>query len=72
MEDFIQLFKDNLEIDGLVTSSTRFRELDEWSSLAALTVLSIVDEEYDVALDGNEMRQVATVGELYNLIQSKR
>ena len=53
------------------TPATRFRELAEWSSLTALSVMAMVDEEYDVQLNGDQMRSVQTIEELYNLVTSK-
>lgn len=50
---------------------TSFRELEEWSSLAGLNVLMMIDEEYGVALPADEMRKTNTVQELYDLVQSK-
>lgn len=72
MDKFIELFKENLEIESNITPETKFRELEEWSSLAALTVLSMIDDEYDIALSGNEMRGTNTIGELFALIESKK
>ena len=66
MEKFIFSFADLFD-----ETATRFRELSEWSSLTALSVMAMVDEEYDVQLTGDEMRSVHTIEELYNLVQSK-
>ena len=51
---------------------TKFRELDEWSSLIALSIISMVDEEYDVTLKGDEMRKAETVGELFEIVKSHK
>lgn len=56
---------------GIFTPETKFRELDEWSSLVALSVIAMVDDEFDVVLKGDEIRSVNTIEELYNLIRSK-
>ena len=74
MEKFIELFAEQFdEIDAsLLTPETRFRELDEWSSLVALLVITMVDEEYGVVLPPEEMRKTQTIQELFDLVQSKR
>ena len=71
MEKFIFSFADLFDETApeTFTPATRFRELSEWSSLTALSVMAMVDEEYDVQL--TEMRSVHTIEELYNLVQSK-
>jgi len=52
-------------------ASTRFKELDEWSSLIALSVIAMVDEEYNVTLQGNDMKAAETIVDLFNVVQSK-
>ena len=51
---------------------TKFRELDEWSSLIALSIIAMVDEEYDVTLKGDDMRKAETVEELFNIVKSHK
>lgn len=72
-KDFIEKFAEAVEVDDPSTLSldTKFRELDEWSSLAALSTLAMVDEEYDITLKGDELRSAQTIGELMSLIDSK-
>lgn len=50
---------------------TRFRELDEWSSLIALSVIAMVDEEYEVTLKGDDVRNSNTIEDLYNIVKAK-
>lgn len=54
-----------------ITKVTRFRELDEWSSLNALAVLNMIRKNYDVILKLDEMKTADTVQELYDLVNSK-
>ena len=49
----------------------KFRDLEEWSSIIALSVMAMIDEEYDVQLKGDEMRNSNTIEELYNIVNSK-
>ena len=58
LQNFITLFAeqfDDTEMD-LFTPQTNFKQLDEWSSLVALSVISMVDEEFDKQLTGAELR----------------
>ena len=69
VENFAAQFEDT---DASVfTAETKYRELDEWSSLIALSILAMVDEEYDVQLKGEEMRSASTIQELFDLVKSK-
>ena len=73
IKDFIENFAaqfddtDASEIKG----ETKFRELDEWSSLIALSVIAMVDEEYEVTLKGDDMRAANTIEELYQIVKGK-
>lgn len=69
IEKFAEIF-DDTDVSTL-TPETKFRELDEWSSLSALGVIALADEEFDVELSGNEMRQANTIQELFDLISNK-
>lgn len=51
---------------------TRFRELDEWSSLNALAILNMISKKYAVVLKPEEMKPTNTVRELFELVNSKR
>jgi acyl carrier protein len=53
------------------TPSTIFKDLDEWGSLTALSIVSMVDEEYDKRITGADLRSVSTIEDLYNLIEAK-
>lgn len=71
--DFISNFAaqfDDTE-ESVFTAETKFRELDEWSSLLALSIMAMIDEEYDVSLKADEMRQTKTIQELFDLVSSK-
>ena len=50
---------------------TIFKDLDEWSSLIALSVIAMVDEEYEVTLKGEDIRNSNTIEDLFNLVKSK-
>lgn len=69
IENFAEQFEDTEA--NVFSAETNYRELDEWSSLIALSVLAMIDEEYDVQLKGDEMRATSTIQELYDLVESK-
>ncbi len=72
IQEFIQNFSDQFDdTDSVVfTPETNFRELDEWSSLLALSILAMVDEEYDVQLKADQMRKANTIQELFEIVKS--
>ena len=72
IKEFIENFANQFDDTdvSVFSAETRFRELDEWSSLLALSVLAMVDEEYDVQLKANQMRKANTVQELFDIVKS--
>lgn len=69
VEKFAEQFDDTDSSE--ITATTVFHDLDEWSSLTALSVIAMVDEEYDVALKGDDIRNAVTVEDLFNTVKSK-
>ena len=51
-------------------SDTEFKELEEWDSMSALSIIAMVDEEFGTTIKAEEIRSVDTVSELYDLIVS--
>lgn len=70
MKEFIEKFAEALDdIDSsTLTPETKFRELDEWSSLAALSIIAMADEEYDKEISGTDLKKAETIQDLFNLI----
>ena len=71
INEFIQNFAEQFDETEASEFSpeTVFRDNDEWSSLLALSVMAMVDEEYDVQLSANEMRQANTIQELFDIVK---
>lgn len=71
IEEFIQNVTDQFDEPVELRPETRFRELDAWSSLVALLIITTVDDEYGIVLPPEEMRKTMTIQELFDLVQSK-
>ena len=73
LKDFIKNFADQFDDTDAseIKAETEFKELDEWSSLIALSVIAMADEEYEVTLKGEDIRTSNTVKDLFNLIKSR-
>lgn len=66
MEKFIELFAEALEREGKIKMEDEFRNYDEWSSIAYLAVIAMMDEEYDTQIEEAEFKQLNTVQDLYD------
>jgi len=73
IEHFIKNFSDQFDETDLEVFKldTKFRELDEWDSLTALSIIAMTDEEYGVKLTGNDIKNSETLFDLFEVIKSK-
>lgn len=73
INEFIRNFANQFdETDASVfTPETVFHDLDEYSSLIALSIIAMVDEEYDITLKGNDMRSAVTIQDLFDIVKAK-
>lgn len=73
IKEFIQNFADQFdETDASeFTHETVFHELEEYSSLIALSIIAMINEEYDVTLKGDDMSAAVTIEDLFNIVKSK-
>ena len=72
INEFVLQFADQFEDTPAKCFSpeTKFRELEEWSSLLALSIMAMVNEEYDVSLTASEMINAVTINDLFNTVKS--
>jgi acyl carrier protein len=47
-------------------SNTTFKELKEWDSLTALSIIAMIDEVFSKRITGSELRSCKTIEDLYN------
>ena len=73
LEEFVALFSEQFDDTdpSEITATTVFHDLDEYSSLIGLSIIAMVDEEFDVALKGDDVKNSVTVEDLYNRVISK-
>lgn len=73
INEFVEKFAEQFdETDASAfTPKTKFRELDEWSSLMGLSIIAMVDDEYDVTLKGDDIRGSETIEDLFNIVANR-
>lgn len=73
LKDFIENFA--AQFDDTDASEIKaeivFKELEEWSSLTALSVIAMVDEEYEVRIKGDDIRNASTITDLFEIVKSR-
>ena len=72
LKSFIENVKEQFEEEyDNFGADTRFRELDEWSSLLSLSIIAMVDDEYDVVIKADDIKSCTTVEDLFNLVNQR-
>jgi acyl carrier protein len=63
------------QFDGVDANSinldTRFKEIEGWSSMIAFSLIAMIEEEYNVSIKGDDIRNSNTIDELIKLVNSK-
>jgi acyl carrier protein len=68
LSEFIEKLSEVLEIEDCEINPTDiFRDYDEWDSLAYLSVIAFLDEEFDIQIEEAEFKKLITVEDLYNI-----
>lgn len=72
-EKFLQLFKETLDLeDKDIQMTDEFRSFDEWDSIANLSVIAMIDDEYDVVIENSDFKNIKTLQELWEEIGKRR
>jgi acyl carrier protein len=71
MEQFEPGIAELLEVDS-VNETDVLKDFDAWDSLTILSIIAFVDEKYKVELTAKDLNATGTVGDLKDLIFSKK
>ena len=73
LDEFVTAFAE--EFDETPTeqfkADTVYKELDEWGSLTALSIVALAKENFGKKITGADLRACNTIEDLFNLIQTK-
>ena len=70
-EKFLELFKEVFEIDDQeVNFSDNFRDFDEWDSLTHLSLIAMLDDEFGIQIEEEELDQLHTVQDLFDKVSA--
>lgn len=69
MDKFIDILADALEMEITdIKANDKFREYEEWDSLAVLSVIAMIKQNYGITIPRKEFDSLMTVEDLYNYI----
>ena len=74
IKEFIQHFAEQFDDTDVVsfTPDTVYKNLEEWSSLIALAIIAMVDEEYGVIVKGEDIRESETIKDLFEVVKARK
>ncbi len=74
IEEFIKNFElqfDDVE-PGTLAPESEFQNMEEWSSLNALLIIAMVDANYNVKINLNEIQSARTITDVFDIVKSKK
>lgn len=74
LKDFISQFVeqfDNLDV-STINGETYFKEMDVWTSMAALMIIGMIDDEYGVEISAKDIRNAETIADLFELVKTRK
>jgi acyl carrier protein len=74
LNEFIEKLEGEFEDlpKGSLSPDTDYRNIKGWSSMHALIIIAFVDINFNLTLNGSDLRSTKTVSDLYNLVQQKK
>ena len=68
MEKFIEKFAETIDTEAEITPDTKIDDIPDWDSLSVISVLTMVNLEYDKTLRRADLQKVVTVRDLYEIV----
>lgn len=73
INNFIEKFAEAIDIEvSEITAETEFRELEEWDSIAYISVIAMLDEEYDIQIEMAQFKKLKTIGAILEYIEKNK
>ena len=73
IKEFIEKFAEAIDADAEgLTAETEFRNLDEWDSVSYLSLIAMLDEEYDIQIEMPQFKQLKTLGAIAEYIEKNK
>ena len=73
LDEFVKAFAAEFDDtpEEVFKADTEFKTLDEWGSLTALSIISMVDVQMDKVITGADLRSSKTIEDLFNIVNTK-
>jgi len=69
-QEFLNELEEILELDpNSLKGDEVLSDIDEWDSLAFLSVIAMADENCDIVIEGDKLEKIQTVADLISLVK---
>lgn len=70
IKEKIALLEDMFEMEeGTLTEETMLNDIEEWDSMAKLSLIVLMDEEFNKKLTGNQIKEFASIRDILNFME---
>ena len=70
--ELTDLLAEGLEVEpSALTPETRIADVDEWNSIAWLTIMSLADERLGIEISSKDIRGFSTVGDVLDYLGAR-
>jgi len=71
-DKFLETIKEALEVEDVeVKLEDNLADFDSWDSISRLSLIALLDENFEVEVADAEFEETETVGDLFNLVKSR-
>lgn len=68
----LELLEEMMELDaGTLTPETELESLTEWDSIALISFIALLDDEFDKVIKGALLKEQKTVADLMSLMEAE-
>ena len=70
IKNFTKLFAEQFEESDDINfkSSTVFKDVDEWSSIMSLIIITMIKDNYNANIDAKDIKKANTIADLYEIV----
>lgn len=70
LKEKLALIEETLDTEeGVLSPETLLEDLDEWDSIAALSLIAMLDDNFERTITGDEIKALETVGDILSYME---
>ena len=72
INEFVNHIAEQFDDATGLTPDTKFREVEGWCSIVALSIIAMADEEYGVTLKGDDIKNAETIKDIFDIVARRK